>query len=140
MRWPARSSASAGRAPTDYLCPVDNQAIAREVRRRQARETLEFEREREQTLKEQVEIVITAGVGWLPRAPPWVGMEARSRPRPGGTWPDPRTWSASLRETQVDGARRRIGPAARHDLAARVEAHALRPVRVEVAEERRLPP
>jgi hypothetical protein len=38
---------------------MDREAIAREVRRRQVQETLEFEREREQTLKEQVEIVIT---------------------------------------------------------------------------------
>jgi hypothetical protein len=38
---------------------VDREAIAREVRRRQVQETLDFEREREQTLKEQVEIVIT---------------------------------------------------------------------------------
>jgi len=38
---------------------VDNETIAREVRRRQVQETLDFEREREQTLKEQVEIVIT---------------------------------------------------------------------------------
>jgi len=38
---------------------VDREAIAREVRRRQVQETLEFERDREQTLKEQVEIVIT---------------------------------------------------------------------------------
>jgi hypothetical protein len=38
---------------------VDRQEIARAVRRRQVQETLEFEREREQTLKEQIEIVIT---------------------------------------------------------------------------------
>ena len=38
---------------------MDNDAIAREVRRRQVQESLDFEREREQTLKEQVEIVIT---------------------------------------------------------------------------------
>ena len=38
---------------------MDRQEIARAVRRRQVQETLDFEREREQTLKEQVEIVIT---------------------------------------------------------------------------------
>ena len=38
---------------------MDREAIAREVRRRQVKETLDFEREREQTLKEQLEIVIT---------------------------------------------------------------------------------
>jgi hypothetical protein len=38
---------------------VDREEIAREVRRRQVQETLDFEREREQTLKEQVEIVVT---------------------------------------------------------------------------------
>ena len=38
---------------------MDRESIAREVRRRQVQETLDFEREREQTLKEQVEIVIT---------------------------------------------------------------------------------
>lgn len=38
---------------------MDRETIAREVRRRQVQETLEFEREREQTLKEQIEIVIT---------------------------------------------------------------------------------
>ena len=37
---------------------MDREAIAREVRRRQVQETLDFEREREQTLKEQVELVI----------------------------------------------------------------------------------
>jgi hypothetical protein len=37
---------------------VDRDAIARAVRRRQAQETLDFEREREQTLTEQVELVI----------------------------------------------------------------------------------
>ena len=37
---------------------MDREAIAREVRRRQVQETLVFEREREQTLKEQIEIVI----------------------------------------------------------------------------------
>jgi len=42
---------------------VDREAIAREVRRRQVQETLDFEREREQTLKEQVEIVITEADG-----------------------------------------------------------------------------
>ncbi len=38
---------------------MDREAIAREVRRRQVKETLDFERECEQTLKEQLEIVIT---------------------------------------------------------------------------------
>jgi hypothetical protein len=37
---------------------VDREAIAREVRRRQAQEALDFERERELTLKEQVELVV----------------------------------------------------------------------------------
>jgi hypothetical protein len=37
---------------------VDREGIAREVRRRQVREMLDFEREREQTLTEQVELVI----------------------------------------------------------------------------------
>ena len=32
--------------------------MAREVRRRQAKETLEFEREREKTIQEQIELVI----------------------------------------------------------------------------------
>jgi hypothetical protein len=45
-------------APFDYLCAVDRDAIARGVRRRQAQETLDFEREREQTLIEQVELAI----------------------------------------------------------------------------------
>ena len=42
----------------DYLWPVDREAIARAVRRRQAQEALDFEREREQTLEEQIELVI----------------------------------------------------------------------------------
>jgi hypothetical protein len=37
---------------------VDREAIARNVRRRQAQESLDFEREREETLKEQIELVI----------------------------------------------------------------------------------
>ena len=40
-----------------------------------------------------------------------------------------------LREPEVDLARRRIGPARRHDLAARVEVDRLRPVGVRVAEQ-----
>lgn len=42
---------------------MDRQAIAREVRRRQAREVLDFEREREQTIKEQIELVIAEADG-----------------------------------------------------------------------------
>jgi len=42
---------------------VDRDAIARGVRRRQAQEALDFEREREQTLKEQIEIVIGEAEG-----------------------------------------------------------------------------
>lgn len=42
---------------------MDREAIAREVRRRQVKETLDFEREREQTLREQIEIVITEADG-----------------------------------------------------------------------------
>ncbi len=37
---------------------MDREAIARGVRRRQAQESLDFEREREQTLQEQIELVI----------------------------------------------------------------------------------
>jgi hypothetical protein len=37
---------------------MDREQIAREVRRRQATETLEFEREREKTIEEQIELVI----------------------------------------------------------------------------------
>jgi hypothetical protein len=37
---------------------MDREVIARAVRRRQAEEALDFEREREQTLEEQVEMVI----------------------------------------------------------------------------------
>jgi hypothetical protein len=47
----------------DYLWAVDREAIARGVRRRQAQETLDFEREREQTLKEQIELVIGEAEG-----------------------------------------------------------------------------
>jgi len=47
----------------DYLWAVDREAIARGVRRRQAQETLDFEREREQTLMEQVELVIGEAEG-----------------------------------------------------------------------------
>jgi len=42
---------------------VDREAIARAVRRRQAQETLDFEREREQTLNDQVELVIAEAEG-----------------------------------------------------------------------------
>jgi hypothetical protein len=37
---------------------MDRGQIAREVRLRQAKETLEFEREREKTIQEQIELVI----------------------------------------------------------------------------------
>jgi hypothetical protein len=37
---------------------VDREAVAREVRRRQVTESLEFEREREKTVAEQIELVI----------------------------------------------------------------------------------
>ena len=42
---------------------MDRQAIARDVRRRQVQETLDFERDREQTLQEQVELVIGEAEG-----------------------------------------------------------------------------
>jgi hypothetical protein len=42
---------------------VDREQIAREVRRRQAEETLTFERDREQTLHEQIELVIAEAEG-----------------------------------------------------------------------------
>jgi len=42
---------------------VDKEQIARAVRRRQVTESLEFEREREQTLKEQIELVIAEAEG-----------------------------------------------------------------------------
>jgi hypothetical protein len=42
---------------------MDREAIARAVRRRQVQETLDFEREREQTLIEQVELVIGEAEG-----------------------------------------------------------------------------
>jgi hypothetical protein len=37
---------------------VDREAVAREVRRRQVTESLEFEREREKTIGEQIDLVI----------------------------------------------------------------------------------
>ena len=37
---------------------MDNEQIARDVRRRQVTESLDFEREREQTIKDQIELVI----------------------------------------------------------------------------------
>jgi hypothetical protein len=37
---------------------VDREAVARDVRRRQVTESLEFEREREKTIAEQIELVI----------------------------------------------------------------------------------
>ena len=42
---------------------MDKEQIARAVRRRQVTESLEFEREREQTLKEQIELVIAEAEG-----------------------------------------------------------------------------
>ena len=42
---------------------MDREAIARRVRRRQVEEALEFEREREQTLEEQIEMVIAEADG-----------------------------------------------------------------------------
>jgi len=42
----------------DYRCRVDREAIARNLRRKQAEEVLEFEREREQSLEEQITMVI----------------------------------------------------------------------------------
>jgi hypothetical protein len=42
---------------------VDREQIARTVRRRQAQEVLDFEREREQTIKEQIELVIAEADG-----------------------------------------------------------------------------
>src|SRR5207248_2016232 len=49
------------------------------------------------------------------------------------------TASAGAREAEVDLARAGIRPAGGHDLAARVELDPLRPVHVQVAEERVLP-
>src|SRR3954447_11472957 len=46
---------------------------------------------------------------------------------------------ARAREAEVDLRRARIGPARRNDLGARVELDALRPVHVQIAEERVLP-
>jgi len=42
---------------------VDREQIAREVRRRQVEESLTFEQEREQTLQEQVELVVAEAEG-----------------------------------------------------------------------------
>jgi hypothetical protein len=42
---------------------VDREQIARTVRRRQAQEILDFEREREQTIQEQIELVIAEADG-----------------------------------------------------------------------------
>jgi hypothetical protein len=42
---------------------VDREQIARQVRRRQAQEVLDFEREREQTIKEQIELVVAEADG-----------------------------------------------------------------------------
>jgi hypothetical protein len=42
---------------------VDRAAIARAVRRRQAQEALDFERDREKTLEEQIELVIGEAEG-----------------------------------------------------------------------------
>ena len=47
-----------GRHRDDYLWGVDREAVAREVRRRQVTESLDFEREREKTIDEQIELVI----------------------------------------------------------------------------------
>jgi hypothetical protein len=47
--------------------------------------------------------------------------------------------SAPMREAEVDAAEARIGPARGDDLGARVEAHAVGAVDVQVAEQRRLP-
>ena len=42
---------------------MDREQIARKVRRRQAQEVLDFEREREQTIQEQIELVIAEADG-----------------------------------------------------------------------------
>jgi hypothetical protein len=42
---------------------VDREKIARDVRRRQAQESLDFEREREQTIRDQIELVISEAEG-----------------------------------------------------------------------------
>jgi hypothetical protein len=42
---------------------VDREEIARKVRRRQAQEVLDFEREREQTIHEQIELVVAESDG-----------------------------------------------------------------------------
>lgn len=48
----------------EYRCAVDREAIAREQRRLQAEEALEFEREREQALSEQLQERIAEADGW----------------------------------------------------------------------------
>src|SRR6478752_6699685 len=52
----------------------------------------------------------------------------------------PTCTSADLREAEVDGGGRRVGPTLGDDLGARVEVDPVRPVHVRVAEQRRLPP
>jgi hypothetical protein len=42
---------------------VDREKIARDVRRRQVQETLDFERDREQTIRDQIELVIGEAEG-----------------------------------------------------------------------------
>src|SRR5680860_1100309 len=61
------------------------------------------------------------------------GRWSRRRRRAGGRS------SAGFGEAEVDGARGRVGPTTRHDLAAGVEVDALGPVHVGVAEQARLP-
>src|SRR5438552_11125255 len=70
----------------------------------------------------------TAGPCWSLRAP---GAHAN--------WSTYGESSAGVREAEVDLARARVRPAGSDDLAAGVELDPLRPVHVQVAEERRLP-
>src|SRR5262249_17928241 len=80
------------------------------------------------------------------RGSPSAGVVARRGDRaPGSRRPTAQTAGrrgaklARLREAEIDLARGGVGPAARDDLAPRVEVNALRAVDVAVAEERRVP-
>ena len=60
----------------NYRCRVDRDAIAREQRRRQALEALEFERDRATSLEEQVEAIVAELEG------PRIDQEAFARMAP----------------------------------------------------------
>jgi hypothetical protein len=49
--------------PADYLCPVDREAITRGVRRQQVLDALEFERDREQAISDQIALAIAETEG-----------------------------------------------------------------------------